>query len=96
MVANGPNELEAANAVQIQGKVKSIDKQNRSVVIVGPQSNEVTQAIGPQVRNFDQIKVGDLATLTYVQAVALELRLLSREIAKLAIPLPIHPEININ
>jgi Cu/Ag efflux protein CusF len=74
MVAKGPNELAAADAVQIQGKVKSIDKQNRSVVVVGPQGNEVPLTLGPQVRNFDQIKVGDLVTLTYVQAVALELR----------------------
>ena len=66
--------LAAAEAVQIQGKVKSIDKQNRSVVVVGPQGNEVALTLGPQARNFDQIKVGDLVTLTYVQALALELR----------------------
>jgi len=74
MVVKGPNEVAAADAVQIQGKVKSIDKQNRSVVVVGPQGKEVALALGPQVRNFDQIKVGDLVTLTYAQAVALELR----------------------
>jgi Cu/Ag efflux protein CusF len=74
VVAKGPNEVAAADAIQIQGKVKSINKQNRSVVVVGPQGNEVPLTLGPQVRNFDQIKVGDLVTLTYVQAVALELR----------------------
>ena len=74
MVAKGPGEVAAADAVQIQGKVKSIDKQNRSVVVVGPQGNEVSLNLGPQARNFDQIKVGDLVTLTYVQALALELR----------------------
>jgi Cu/Ag efflux protein CusF len=74
VVAKGPGEVAAADAVQIQGKVKSIDKQNRSVVVVGPQGNEVSLNLGPQARNFDQIKVGDLVTLTYVQALALELR----------------------
>jgi Cu/Ag efflux protein CusF len=74
VVAKGPGEVAAADAVQIQVKIKSIDKQNRSVVVVGPQGNEVSLALGPQARNFDQIKVGDLVTLTYVQAVALELR----------------------
>ena len=73
IVAKGPGEVAAADAIQIQGKVKSIDKQNRSVVVVGPQGKEVALALGPQVRNFDQIKVGDLVTLTYAQAVALEL-----------------------
>lgn len=74
MVAKGPGEVAVADAIQIQGKVKSIDKQNRSVVVVGPQGNEVALALGPQARNFDQIKVGDLVTLTYVQALALDLR----------------------
>ncbi len=73
MVAKGPNEVAAADGVQIQGKVKSIDKQNRSVVVVGEQGKEVSLSLGPQVRNFDQIKVGDLVTLTYVQALALDL-----------------------
>ena len=73
MVAKGPGEVAAADAIQIQGKVKSIDKQNRNVVVVGPQGKEVALSLGPQVRNFDQIKVGDLVTLTYAQAIALDL-----------------------
>ncbi|APB99496.1 copper-binding protein [Polynucleobacter asymbioticus] len=73
VVAKGPNEVAAADGIQIQGKVKSIDKQNRSVVVVGEQGKEVSLSLGPQVRNFDQIKVGDLVTLTYVQALALDL-----------------------
>ncbi len=73
MVAKGPGEVAAADAIQIQGKVKSIDKQTRSVVVVGQQGKEVALTLGPQARNFDQIKVGDLVTLTYVQALALDL-----------------------
>ena len=74
MVAKGPGEVAVADAIQIQGKVKSIDKQNRSVVVVGPKGKEVALTLGPEARNFDQIKVGDLVTLTYVQALALDLR----------------------
>lgn len=73
VVAKGPGEVAAADGIQIQGKVKSIDKQNRSVVVVGAQGKEVALNLGPQVKNFDQIKVGDLVTLTYVQALALDL-----------------------
>lgn len=73
VVAKGPGEVAAADGIQIQGKVKSIDKQNRSVVVVGAEGKEVSLSLGPQVRNFDQIKVGDLVTLTYVQALALDL-----------------------
>ncbi len=73
IVAKAPGEVAVADAMQIQGKIKLIDKQNRSVVVVGPQGNEVALTLGPQSRNFDQIKVGDLVTLTYVQALALDL-----------------------
>ena len=64
MVTKGPNEAVAAEAVQVQGKVKSIDKQSRIVVVVGKQGKEVTLPLGPEVKNFDQINVGDLVTLT--------------------------------
>ena len=73
MVAAAPGEVAAADAVQIQGKVKSIDKQTRTVVLVGAKGNEVSLPLGPEVKNFDQIKVGDLVTMSYVQAVVLEL-----------------------
>ncbi len=63
-----------AEAVQLQGKVKSIDKKARQVVVVGPNGNEVVFTLGEEARNFNQIKVGDIVTLTYTQALALELR----------------------
>lgn len=60
-------------AVQLQGKVKSINKKTREVVVVGPNGNELLFTLGEEARNFDQIRVGDLVTLTYVQAIAMEL-----------------------
>ena len=58
---------------QVQGKVKSIDKKSRTVVIVGAEGKEVAMVVGEDARNFKQLRVGDLVTLTYVQALALEL-----------------------
>lgn len=72
--ATAPGKGAMGESVQLQGKVKSIDKKERVVVVVGPQGNEVVFNLGEDVRNFDQIKVGDLVTLTYAQAVAIELR----------------------
>jgi hypothetical protein len=60
--------------VQLQGKVKSVDKKARAVVVVGPNGNEILFNLSDEVRNFDQIKVGDLVTLTYAHALAMELR----------------------
>ena len=42
--------------------------------MTGPQGNHINFNCGEEVRNFDQIRVGDLVTLTYAQALALELR----------------------
>ena len=64
----------ASEAVQFQGKIKSVDKKTRSVVVVGPNGNEIMLNLSDEVKNFDQIKKGDLVTLTMMHAVALELR----------------------
>ncbi len=74
MAARAPGEAAVTEAVQLQGKVKSIDRQARSVVVVGAQGTEIVFTLPPEARNFDQIRVGDLVTLTYVQALAIELR----------------------
>ena len=63
-----------ADAIQIQGKVKSINKKTREVTLVGPQGNQMVIPAGEEVKNFDQIRIGDLVTLTYVQALVLELK----------------------
>ena len=73
MVAKGPGEVAAGDVIQIQGKIKSIDKQAGTATVVGADGKEVVLSIGSQVRNFDQVKVGDLITLTFAQAIALDL-----------------------
>ena len=74
MVEKAPGVGAASETVQLQGKIKFVDKKRRSVVIVGPNGNEILIYLSDEVRNFDQIKVGDLVTLTMMQAIALELR----------------------
>lgn len=73
-VVKAPDGGGAAEAVQLQGKIKSVDKKARSVVVVGPNGNEIQLNLSDEVRNFDQIKVGDIVTLTMIHALALELR----------------------
>jgi ethanolamine utilization protein EutQ (cupin superfamily) len=74
VVEKAPGAGAVTEVVQLQGKVKSIDKKKRAVVVVGPNGNEIVFNASADVRNFDQIKVGDLVTLTYAQALALELK----------------------
>ncbi|MFY9721139.1 MAG: hypothetical protein WAJ82_01255, partial [Azonexus sp.] len=66
IVASAPGEAAVVQSIQVQGKVKSIDTKNRTVVIVGAKGNEVSMTVGEDARNFKQLRVGDLVTLTYV------------------------------
>ena len=74
VTTSSPGKGSVAEAVQLQGKIKSINKKARSIVVEGATGNAILLIIGEEARNFDQIRVGDLVTLTYVQALALELR----------------------
>ena len=74
VVAQSPGKIGEADAIQFQGKVKSINKKARTVTIVGPQGNQMVIPAGEDVKNFGQIRVGDLVTLTYVQAMVIELK----------------------
>ncbi|MBK7414762.1 MAG: hypothetical protein IPJ38_06240 [Dechloromonas sp.] len=44
------------------------------MTLVGPQGNQMVIPAGEEVKNFDQIRIGDLVTLTYVQALVVELK----------------------
>ena len=68
---SGP--VAVGGVVTIQGKVKSIDKTNRLVVVVGPKGREALIRAGAEVRNFDQVSEGDLVTLSYAKALLVEL-----------------------
>jgi hypothetical protein len=66
-VETAPGVLKVAEGVQFQGKFKSVDQKTRQVVIVGPNGNEFKTTLGNEVKNFNQIKVGDIVTLTHVE-----------------------------
>jgi len=51
-----------------------VDKASRDVTLKGPQGNEITVTAGPDVKNFDAIKVGDGVNVSYKEALILELK----------------------
>ena len=69
ITAVAPGKVAMGEVMQVQGKIKSVDKANRVVVVVGPHGNEVAVNVGPEVKNFNQIAAGDVVTLTMAQAV---------------------------
>ena len=63
-----------ADAVELQGTVTALDKNTRAVTVQGANGKVMTVTVGPQIKNFNKIKVGDLVTLSYVAALGLELK----------------------
>ena len=69
-----PGKAAVVGAAEMSAQVVAIDKATRTVTLKGPKGNVVDIVAGEDVKNFDQIKVGDLVVARYAQALTLELR----------------------
>ena len=74
VVASEPGRAQAVAAVELSAQVVSIDKKTRTVTVKGPKGKVVDIVAPEEVKNFDQIKVGDMLMVRYVQSLALELQ----------------------
>src|SRR5207244_178156 len=63
-----------AATVKLTATITAIDKATRDVTLKGPQGNEETVTAGPDVKNFDKMKVGDQVNVEYIEALTLELK----------------------
>jgi Cu/Ag efflux protein CusF len=63
----------AAEVVTLKARVDSIDKTTRRIGLTGPEGRSMSVVAGPDVRNFDQIMVGDTVVLKHLQALAVDL-----------------------
>ena len=55
-----------AELTKVQATVQSIDPKTREVTVVGPKG-PVSIYCGPEVKNFDNLKVGDKVNLSFYQ-----------------------------
>ena len=74
IVATAPGKGVAERVEQIIASVEAVDAAKRTVTLKGPGGDIVTLPVGPEVQNFDQIQVGDLVVVRYLEALALELK----------------------
>jgi hypothetical protein len=74
IVAREPGKVAMADAVRVSATVQAIDKDKRLVTLKGPKGNTFVVHAGPEVKNFDQVKVGDEVVVRYVEALTLELK----------------------
>lgn len=69
-----PGKGTVTNVVKISASVEAVDAANRTVTLKGPRGKVMTLPVGPDVKNFDRIKVGDFVVVRYVEALTLELK----------------------
>ena len=74
VVTSEPGRAAVVREAEISAQVVAIDKAARMVTLKGPQGNAVDIVAGDEVKNFDQIKLGDFVVARYLQAMTLELR----------------------
>lgn len=72
--AAGPKDVVVAESATITATVKAIDKQQRRVTLQTPDGQTAIVNVPPEVKNFDQIKVGDQVRVNYLESVALDIR----------------------
>lgn len=57
--------LAKASPVEIKAKISDIDRASRIITLHGKKGHDIDVAIGPQVDNFDQLRVGDDVEVLY-------------------------------
>ena len=73
-VASSPGRGEAVRTVRVSATVTAIDKADRTLTLKGVDGKTFPLVAGPDVRNFDQIQVGSEVAVSYVEALAIELK----------------------
>lgn len=72
--ASAPGTGTITNAISISATVEAIDTTTRQLTLKGPKGNMQTVTAGSDVRNFEQIKVGDMVVVRYVESLTLTLK----------------------
>ena len=71
--ADRPNAVVTREA-SITATVEAIDYDKRTVDLKGPKGNVVTLKVGPEAKNFNQVKTGDRVTAKYYESTAIQVR----------------------
>lgn len=74
VVASEPGRAVIAREAKLSAQVVGLDKATRTVTLKGPKGNIVDVVAGDEVKNFDQIRLGDFVVARYIQALTLELQ----------------------
>ena len=74
ITSNQPGKVAMAETVKASALVTAIDKATRTVTLKTAGGKSFDVACGDEVRNFDQLKVGDEVAVEYVRGLTMELK----------------------
>jgi hypothetical protein len=74
VAVTAPGAAGVAQTIEVSATITAIDKASRTVTLKGPKGDEVKVVAGPEVKNFGQLKVGDVVQLKYLESLVLELK----------------------
>jgi len=72
--ASAPGVVGAAQTIEAKATITAIDKAKRHITLKGPKGDSTTITAGPEVKNFDKLKVGDTVIAKYAEALVVELK----------------------
>jgi hypothetical protein len=73
-VTTAPGKLGVSETVKMTATVVLIDMSSRDLVLIDSQGKMHKVNVSDQVRNLDQVKVGDKVTAEYTEAISLQLK----------------------
>lgn len=72
--AQEPGEgIQVVGAVQMTATVQAINESEREIVLANDQGDVQVVDVGPEVKNFDQIEIGDKLVIEFYESIALHL-----------------------
>ena len=80
VMTSSPGQATIAQKRRITATVEAIDVAKREITLKGPKGKVMPLSVAPDVRNLEQVKVGDQLVVTYVEALSLTLKKDGKEI----------------
>lgn len=73
-LAEARQTLSQSDSVSTTATIQAIDKANRLVTLRDEKGSEDTMVVGPAMKRFDELKVGDKVKVTYYESLVLQVR----------------------
>jgi hypothetical protein len=80
IVTSSPGQATIAQKRKLVATVEAVDAVRREITLKGPKGKIVPLSVAPEVRNLEQVKVGDRLVVTYVEALSLTLKKNGKEL----------------